>query len=628
MNIKDIAKIAGVSASTVSKVLNQKDAGISEQTRQKVLAVVREYQYVPYSNVNTKKDRTFLLGLGIFSTMEGYREFLNGAQCCADEYNYNIVLSNINEDEENNRKRISVLARKQLDGLLLDQRLKQYITEETVVHTLLDFSGEEAEQHVSMNYESAGYLAVERLYEEQNRNIAVIVPDKGTIHERVVVEGISQACFEKGIPFNQNRVIRNTESLVELRYKLRELTNKGVSSFICVTTTVTKNIIDILNEDGRLNEEISVIGIGEKLTRKVNGKEVDWIHIPYHHMGYIAIRNLIELIENDTILDRSERFIQPEVIFGGSIANKKNKKRILVAGSINMDVMISVPKIPQSGEVVLSDNSSLIPGGKGANQAIGASKLGADVAIIGKIGNDQEGKIIQSTLIENNVNIAGMMIENDVGTGKAYINVPSDGDSSLVVYSGANKRINSDYIYACEHLFEKQEYCLVQTEIPLDAVQTVTELSAKHQVKVILKPSAIDTISTDILRNVFIFVPNEKELHNLHKETVSLEEKAAYFIQQGVKHVIITLGEKGCYYTDGTQQKYYKSTQFEAVDTTGAADAFISGLAVYLSEGNTMERSIQFATYCAGISVTREGVQPALPDRMSLQLYTGVLDEI
>lgn len=631
MKIKDIARITGVSVSTVSKVINKKDAGISQQTREKVLSTVREYQYVPYSDVINKKDKSFLIGISIYNDLDGYIELIDGAQECADKYRYNIVLSKVTHERDENLKRLAILTQKNLDGLLIDYKLEETLENSNldINHVSIDFSGKQSRQGVvGIDFELAGRLAVERLLEENHKNIAVILPNTKSIFEDSIIRGINNACFENSIKMKKNRFLKDHESLTELKYKINELFKKGITSFICLTSRVAEHMIDIMNQDSKFSSNISIIGIGKRMERKLKGKKLDWVLVSYKNLGYMCLKRLIESIEESKDLSKESAIVKPVIIYGDTIGENKNKRKILIAGSINMDVMISVDRIPMPGEVMLSKNNVSMPGGKGANQAVGAARLGADVTLIGKLGNDQEGKIIRDSLIENSVNTEGVLMDSDFGTGKAYIYVPSDGDSSLVLYGGANNRIDSEYILACESLFEKQEYCLVQTEIPLSAISTILDLAKKHGVKVILKPSAIDELSDDILKDLYMLVPNEKEINNLVKNNKSIETKTKYFIEKGVKNVIVTLGSKGCFYTNGLTKMYYDAADFKAIDTTGAADAFISGLAVYLIEGKSIDSAIRFATYCGGICVTREGVQPALPDRLSVNMYSDMYNII
>lgn len=174
-------------------------------------------------------------------------------------------------------------------------------------------------------------------------------------------------------------------------------------------------------------------------------------------------------------------------------------------------------------------------------------------------------------------------------------------------------------------VFEDAGFCLLQTEIPYETVEYAAKITQEKGVKVILKPAAIKAIRKSLLEKVDIFLPNEQEANQLCPDRKTLEEKARYFLEQGVKTVMITLGRKGCCLKDRTHSLYFPAADFQPVDTTGAADAFASALAVFLSDGYDIIVSVKYATYAAGLSVTRQGVQQTLVDRMMLETYA---DEI
>lgn len=172
-----------------------------------------------------------------------------------------------------------------------------------------------------------------------------------------------------------------------------------------------------------------------------------------------------------------------------------------------------------------------------------------------------------------------------------------------------------------EYIFEKAKYCLISTEIPESIIEYTVGYCEENEIKIILKPTS--KVKDEILNKIDYFVPNKKELFTLVPEGTTIEEKAEILRNKGIQNVIVTLGEEGCYLKNDEYSLFFEGTGFEAVDTTGGADSFISALAVYLSEGHKLIESIDFAIYASGISVTRYGVQPALPDRKSVDIYEG-----
>ena len=212
-------------------------------------------------------------------------------------------------------------------------------------------------------------------------------------------------------------------------------------------------------------------------------------------------------------------------------------------------------------------------------------------------------------------------MHNDASSGCAYIYVQRDAESSISVYGGANERLTVSHISANEALFDNAAYCLMQTELRQEIALHAVELAKKHGVKVILKPCAISQMDPELLRGVNILVPNQKEAQKLLPGCASVEEQAERFRRGGAETVIITLGEQGCYKLDETGGAYFPPAPISPVDVTGAADAFISALAVYLAKGSALNTAIQYATCAAGLSTTRHGVPPALVDADTLEIF-------
>ena len=293
---------------------------------------------------------------------------------------------------------------------------------------------------------------------------------------------------------------------------------------------------------------------------------------------------------------------------------------MIVVGSVNTDMYLKVDHLPASGKTAISTRSSLYPGGKGINQSVGAAKLGARVSLIGAVGNDVDSDRIYAALREHSVNSAGVRRCGDASTGKAFIFVQKDGDSMISILAGANGSLNAADIDRNIRVFENCSYCLVSTEIPEDVVLASLKAAKMHQTTTILKPSTIQTISDEILRYVDILIPNNEEICDLCPEG-TLREKAEHFLKKGVKSVIVTLGQNGSYLKEADKEAYFPAQKFQSVDNTGACDAFISALAVYLQSGYDIEKAIRIATYAAGFSITREGVYNALVDRSTLESY-------
>jgi ribokinase len=291
-------------------------------------------------------------------------------------------------------------------------------------------------------------------------------------------------------------------------------------------------------------------------------------------------------------------------------------KKIMVIGSLNMDMVIHSNKIPMVGETVLGGEFLMVPGGKGANQAVAAARLGGDVTMVGCIGNDSFGKDLLRNLSTNHVNVDPVKILDDVSTGVAMITV-KDGDNSIIVAPGANSRLSTEYVKELEEMIKNSSILVLQLEIPLETVQNSIEIAHQHGVRVLLNPAPAIRLDDDFLSKIDIITPNESEAEILTGRPIDSIEDAksavVYLKKKGVKQVIITLGHKGVVYNNGDQISHKPGRKVETVDTTAAGDAFTGSLAYAFSNDKDIEEAIDLAVMVGALTVTKKGAQTSIP---------------
>ena len=296
---------------------------------------------------------------------------------------------------------------------------------------------------------------------------------------------------------------------------------------------------------------------------------------------------------------------------------------VLVIGSINMDVSFRVQDIPYPGETVVASGVKKSPGGKGANQAYAASKLGGKVSMLGCIGQDENGEVLLASLDSAGVDISHIKKQTDVATSSAFICVSSSGENSIVVDSSANALVSPDYLAENEPLFENAEYCILQMEIPYETVSAAITLCQKHHVKIVLNPSPLTAFDNQLLYGVDYLVPNETEasaLIGMPYAQTDEQDWIAFMRKYRIKNLIITLGKQGCRYYDGSESSQaYSSERRTAIDTTGAGDTFLGALVAALSQGETIRNAIRYANTASGIEVTRHGAQQAVPTKEEVE---------
>lgn len=302
-------------------------------------------------------------------------------------------------------------------------------------------------------------------------------------------------------------------------------------------------------------------------------------------------------------------------------------KRILVLGSLNMDLVTRVKMTPQVGETILGDGFDQIPGGKGANQAVAIGKLGGKAAMLGCVGNDDFGAVLTANLLKNNVDSAKVKTVDGVPTGLAMIMVNESGDNSIVVVPGANFSLQADDL--SKNDFVGFDYCIAQLETPVETIARAFELAKEAGVTTVLNPAPARELPEKLVAHTDILIPNETEFFSLAGYDTqcreSIEAGASVLYGKGVQALLITLGAKGAIYLDKDGTVIQKSAyRVDAVDTTAAGDSFIGGFVTALAEGQKVEAAMAFAMKVAAITVTRHGAQSALPDRKEVEAFKGV----
>lgn len=628
MNIKDIAKLCNVSPSTVSKILNNKDEDISAETRKKVLSVIKEYQYVPYSKVIHKGSvKSSMIGLIVSKEPEELGAIVYETEKAAAKNGYSILVCNTpgGGSLEEAEKSLRILESKGIDGIILlgqeEQLAEKTLLPAAAVCNSRKKTKNEKVADIYYEMQDVSCLTVRYLIEKGHRKIGCILRADDIAAEK----GYIQAYQEAGLTPYQLYIHRSSRQPDSVETAILQCLENKVTAILCADTAIACRIYEKLRSRGvMIPQEMSVASIRGGGLEKLLLPGLTCVGVTAETIAAGAVGALMQIIEGKRPAHDCRKRLQIQVTERGSVLEPPENRRgskIVVVGSMNMDCFISVPDIPKDGATVLSNNIITLPGGKGANQAAGVGKLDGMVYMIGRLGNDSDGKEIYNNLVNCGVKMDGVEFDTNLATGKAYINVAQNGESSIVVYRGANENLNKNQINKYKYLLDSAKYCLISMEIAEATAEYTMKECVRQGITILVKPSTVKSIKDSIYQMVDYFIPNEKEAQLLAPDAETIEEKAEVFLQKGVKNVIITLGSKGCYLRSRQYAAFFPSADFLAVDTTGAADAFIGTLAVYLSEGNDLISAIGYATYGAGISITRYGVQIAMTDRMGLEIY-------
>lgn len=292
--------------------------------------------------------------------------------------------------------------------------------------------------------------------------------------------------------------------------------------------------------------------------------------------------------------------------------------RIVVVGSINMDLVTLVPRFPVAGETLLGERFLTVPGGKGANQAVAAARLGAQVVMVGAVGRDAFGEQLARGLAEEGVDTTHVTTRDDVGSGTASITV-AEGDNQIVVVPGANAHVTVTQVEAAREHIERADAVLVQMEIPLETVEATVRLGRAVDVPVILNPAPAQPLPREWLAQARYLTPNQHELAAVLGDAGDTDFRE--LMRRAPCPVVLTRGGEGAWYREQGEPLHQHGFSVDVVDTTGAGDTFNGALAVFLRDG--VEVAVRKACAAAALSVTRLGAQGGMPTRDELEAFLG-----
>lgn len=306
-------------------------------------------------------------------------------------------------------------------------------------------------------------------------------------------------------------------------------------------------------------------------------------------------------------------------------AGKPKSSKILVLGSSNVDLILRVPRFHQPGETIMGQNLVTIFGGKGANQAIAAKRLGGKVIFITKLGNDHYGRSYRRNLIKNGLPEKWILKDESLPTGIALIELNPSGENRIIVSPGANGSFSVKNLKVASHLWKTTGVFVSQLEIPITTVRMGLRMAKKQGALTLLNPSPPVPLSSDILSLIDFLVPNESEAQMLAgvkiKKDPDLPKLAKKLLDRGARNVVITLGPMGLFFKNRDEEIRMKAFRVKAVDTTAAGDAFMGALACGLAEKKPIREVLMFANAAGALATTKLGAQPSLPFRKEVETF-------
>ncbi len=620
MTIKDIAREANVSVTTVSKIINGKDANISDETKKRVNDIIKKYNYKPFYNYTVNQESTTNMVAVVmpfsnqFSKMvlELEKNFFN------EDYNSSIF-TYIDESELN--AKLGVINGRKFSGILLftndKVKIKDKIFEKIKIPTVLvrDELIKPNNDSFYKNLEQGFYNLLKEVKQDKHSKIGYVYQNENA---------------EKFQLFSKSAVLNGLDETKCYFYdkdNINKFISSGVTVLIAENETcamecyryVYKNNLNIPNDISIVS--LSSVGI-ESFVPKLS-------YIDFYSERSLErfVDLLVKKIEGYK-LDNIDYGLSAEVYKDESLCISKEfskNNHIVVVGTINMDIIKRVNVLPEKNDEVFIKHLEQLAGGKGANQAVGIAKLGGTVSLIGKVGDDTDGHELYRELSKQNIRLEGVKVDSGYITGKAYISISPEGESRMEIFSGANANVTVDYVKDNISCFEEAKYCLVQSEIPVETVNYVLKYSKDMGIKAILRPAIIEKLDEVDVKDLFLLVSNKKEISRLIGEESKIEEQFHCLKKLGIKNSIIVDGNE-CAYFDGKETVNFKTIDVDVVDETGTLDGFISTLVVFLSKGNSFLDSIEIALNSYAYSRTVMGVQNAMPTIEQLEKFLAVND--
>lgn len=629
MTIRELAELAQVSASTVSKIFNDKADNISNETKKRVLDLAREYNYRP--NDSKLSGRSYEILLILYKRRLHLNEILSVFEEILTKAGYSLSIAFYQNDEELNRH-IIIAASKNYDAVIMDQFLmvqkKHFRGAENFRHLCVigGATGTASTQESPVdNYEALAEQAVAFLAACGHRDIGLLCGTE--FYSEEIRKGYKQALLKMECTLDADYLVTVCDSVEQQKKQIYKLINQNISAIVCDTIACSAQVYQSCARHGlRIPQDISLVCLEHSTPAVLLQPAVCTVRENLRKSIGKCVQTLLQTLEG-----RCESWVEKDsgtdfdLDRGGSVWSSYHTQgqqgAVLVIGSMNIDETVHIRRIPADGETELASERYAMTGGKGANQAVGLSLLGGRVYLMGCVGNDTDGRKLLSAVRRCGVFTEAIRMEDEVPTGKAYIYSVSERQNTIVVYPGANSRLTVERIRENERLFEKVRYCLLPMEISEEPVLYALKCCEKYHVKTFVKPSLGVSLSDETLHRINYLIPNEREIQSLTTGGNGYQEKAEWLFRHGVEHVIVTLGSGGCYLKDREYSIRFPAVEADPVDTTGAADAFIAALANYLNEDYELLTAVAYAMYAAGLSITKPGVQTAMPDRMTLDRY-------
>lgn len=615
MNIKDIAAKANVSTSTVSKIVNNKDASIASETRKRVLKIIRQYHYTPYAKISSQT-KTWRIAVLLRSSIS-FDTTLDGIIQTAQSAGYGTIVFNSYSNIDQEIKNINALTKHKIDGVIWEpvsneshKQHQQKLQQSNL--PLLTIGPNGGDNSLLLPYADAAYKLTEQLINQGHTNIGCLM-SQGRRTD-VFLSGMRTCMFDHHLTFNDNQIFYDlSDELIE------KISNQTITALVSSHYRKALECYQLMNSlHHQLPDDLSLVSIKNDTVEQLvypNNAKISTYTIRNADFGSYLCDKLIAKIEKKKIAQESfvQEFHLDNTQTIGAPPQSRTRK-ITVVGPITMNTYLSVPTLPDQENTVIAQTSTVQPSGSGINQALGIAKLDQRVSLIGNVGSDTDADSIYKTLTQYDIDTSGVLRNTQTYTGKAYSLVNPQGKFLTSVLAGANETLTAENILARKEFFANTAYCLVASDIPIQAALTACHIAHQYGAKVILSHVQRRKLLTkELMQKADVVILGLQErIDSIHKQAKAL-------LQEGMQSLIIASENDGYYlFNNGNEHHYHTITESFASNET-LCDAFTASLAAYLLRGYSIEQAMPVAISATEYSVCNENSTPVFIDRYTLE---------
>ena len=616
MKVKEFAKIAGVSPSTISKIIHHNDQNISAETKERILSLAKSAGFLPLQ-IAGKKTQNFLLGILLrnFSDFPKTKDLIEVLQT----FGYQCILSSSENTDLGEKKQLNLLQARGVSLVLWEalniEENQEILKEAQIPFLLLNEKGEKA---LSLDYQSFSYFLTQSLLQKGHNKIACLAVENAI--QKDFIAGYSNCLTDYNLKVNTDFIFKEAESCK--KYLLQNKCTALVSSSYAA---LIEMYYFLLQQSYSIPSDLSLLALAEE-TDTIT-EQLSALIIPRRDLAMHCANMVTEILEKQK--DSSSSF-QPVLKLNSEVSIQKKQgssvPKVLVIGSINTDHYLSFKELPKRGTTTTTDKSFVYPGGKCLNQSIGLARLGLCPLPIAAIGSDMESTMLLNYLHKEKINTSGIKKYEKIQTGQAQIFLQEDGESMITIMSGANSYLSPEDIHKKKALFSKAKFCLLQTEVPMSTIQTACKMAKQMNICTILKPSTGPIIPEALFPLIDFMIPNINEIMELIPHAKNYKLAAEELLRKGVQTVMVSLGAEGVYIKNRDMEIQIPAIPVPVIDATGASDAFISAFTAYLAKGYSVLSAAKIANCAAALSVGKQGVAPALIEEDALEAFVRKQD--